>query len=131
VLAGSGEQVVIHNLSATGFLMETSAELVEGDALQVELPEHGSTPAAVSWKKDSFYGCEFAVPVPTSAISASLLRNPISSTQSAPQPGMGFSNQTPVEGQGDRGTFRASVLVISGLSVALWLLISLLAVFLV
>ena len=34
-LAESGDEVIIHNLSVTGFLIETSADLTCGEALHV------------------------------------------------------------------------------------------------
>ena len=48
-LAGSGVDVVIHDLSADGMLVETSASLRKGARLEVELPEAGATLAKVVW----------------------------------------------------------------------------------
>lgn len=74
---------LIHNLSETGLLLETSAELQVGDALQVDLPHFGTTTAIVIWARGSFAGCEFATGVSKAAVSAALLRAPV---QAAPPP---------------------------------------------
>ena len=76
-------EALIHNLSETGLLLETSAELEVGEALQVELPQAGTTTAIVVWARGSFAGCEFAKRVSKAAVSAALLRAPV---QAAPPP---------------------------------------------
>lgn len=68
---------LIHNLSETGLLLETSADLQVGEMLQVDLPHAGATTALVIWNRDRFVGCEFASPVSRAAMSAALLRNPV------------------------------------------------------
>ena len=76
--SGSGKtaQVVIHNLSTTGLLIETSAELGESETLEVSLPEVGTIAASVIWKSDALYGCQFARPISEGAVAAALLRAP-------------------------------------------------------
>lgn len=70
---GSGA-VTVHNISATGLLLETSAELVEGDSLVVELPHAGETPAQVVWANAPMFGCQFAQPISGAALSAAQLQ---------------------------------------------------------
>jgi len=76
-LADGGEEVVIHDISHTGLLLETTALLTERQALDVELPEVGIVQANVVWRSSRFVGCRFASPVSQAAVSAALLRNPI------------------------------------------------------
>ena len=70
-------EALIHNLSESGLLLETSAELQVGEALQVELPHAGTTTAVVVWTRGGFAGCEFAKRVSKAAVSAALLRAPV------------------------------------------------------
>lgn len=75
--SGDSTEALIHNLSETGLLIETSVELQVGESLQVELSHAGITSALVIWSRGQLVGCEFAAPVSSAAISAALLRNPI------------------------------------------------------
>ena len=72
-------RVVIHDLSLTGFLMETQAKLSTGERLEVDLPEWGAAEAEIVWHSGAFFGCKFNQPISSAAISAALLR-------SAPRP---------------------------------------------
>lgn len=76
-------EALIHNLSETGLLLETSAGLQVGEALQVELPHAGTITALVVWARGRFAGCEFATHVSKAAVSAALLRAEV---QAAPPP---------------------------------------------
>jgi hypothetical protein len=67
--------VTIHNLSTTGLLLETSAELQIGDTIEVQMPEIGPTPATVLWRDGCSCGCQFGRPLPRAAVSAALLRS--------------------------------------------------------
>jgi hypothetical protein len=71
---------MILDLSATGMLIETKADLATFEQLQLELPEVGPTVATVIWNSGDYYGCEFHQPLPTSAVSAALLRSPFDQT---------------------------------------------------
>ena len=73
-LQSTGSDVTIHDVSATGLLIETTAELAVFDDLEIELPEAGFTPALVVWSSGKFYGCQFKQRISQAAISASLLR---------------------------------------------------------
>lgn len=67
---------LIHNLSETGLLLETAAQLQIGELLQVDLPHAGTTTALVVWSRGSFIGCEFASPISKASVSAALLKSP-------------------------------------------------------
>jgi hypothetical protein len=74
-LRSTGEEVTIHDISAGGMLIETAAELEPFDALEIELPEVGITPALVVWNSGRYFGCEFKQKLSTGAVSAALLRS--------------------------------------------------------
>ena len=73
--SGKATDVLIHNISPTGLLMECAAELAPGETLEIELPEFGPTPATIVWASGRLFGCEFARPIPDAAISAAMLRS--------------------------------------------------------
>jgi transcriptional regulator with XRE-family HTH domain len=75
VVKGATGDVLIHDLSTGGMLIETSAKLALGDDLEVELPRTGAQNAQVVWSSGSYYGCRFAEPVAPGAVSAALLKS--------------------------------------------------------
>ena len=79
---GSPGTVTVHNISATGLLIETAVPLAEGDQFAVELPEAGEQTAQIVWASAPMYGCRFAEPLTTAALSAAQLRG----EASAPSP---------------------------------------------
>ena len=112
-LAGSGDEVVIHDLSPGGILVETSASLRKGARLEVDLPELGATQARVVWNSGDYFGCQFDKPIPKAALSAALLRNPF-------KPAAGESADDFVD---DRAPFAVRMRVILGSAALLWALI--------
>ncbi|MFC4294442.1 helix-turn-helix domain-containing protein [Novosphingobium tardum] len=72
---GDVADVAIHNISSTGLLLETTAELEVGETIELDLPHGGSNPARVIWASGALYGCQFEVPVSTGALSAAELRS--------------------------------------------------------
>jgi transcriptional regulator with XRE-family HTH domain len=74
-VSGEVTDVLVRNLSATGLLIETAAELQVGDELEVDLPETPRALAKVVWAGDGLFGCAFDSPLPHSAISAAQLRS--------------------------------------------------------
>lgn len=69
-------EVLIHNLSTTGALIATTAELAVDDRIELDLPHAGQRAASVVWSDDGLYGCHFEEPLTRAAISAALLRSP-------------------------------------------------------
>ncbi len=69
-------QVLIHDLSLTGLLIETSAGLSAGERIDVEIPDAGLTEAKVVWNSGRFFGCEFRRAIPPAALSSAILRSP-------------------------------------------------------
>ncbi len=74
---GEGTIVIIHNLSATGMLIETASELAIGQQLMVALPEAPDVAAVIVWRSDALAGCRFAQPLSRATLSAAQLRNPL------------------------------------------------------
>ena len=121
-LAGSGTEVVIHDLSSDGMLVETAVSLKKGARLQVELPEAGATIARVVWNSGDYFGCQFDKPIPKAALSAALLRNPFEPS-AAPQAVEDASDEEAVDFIDDRAPFAVRMRVILGSAAVLWALI--------
>ena len=121
-LAGSGVDVVIHDLSADGMLVETSASLRRGARLEVELPEAGATVAKVVWNSGDYFGCQFDKPIPKAALSAALLRNPFEPA-AAPLSVEQSADEATADFVDDRAPFSVRMRVILGSAVVLWALI--------
>lgn len=73
--SGDATDVVVRNLSSTGLLIETAAELRVDDKLEVDLPETPRSAARVVWAGKDLFGCAFDRPLPRSALSAARLRS--------------------------------------------------------
>lgn len=73
---GSGHTgaVLVHDISATGMLVECDAALPEGETIEVDLPQAGPTLARIAWQSGQFHGCEFATPLSEAALSAARLK---------------------------------------------------------
>ena len=69
-------EVIIHDLSLAGLLIETSAGLAAGERIDVDIPEAGPSEAKVVWSSGRFYGCKFRRPLPPAALSSAILRSP-------------------------------------------------------
>lgn len=75
--ADKSTKVLVHDLSQTGILIQTEAELAEGEAIQVELPDGEARDANVVWASDGLFGCEFERPISQAVMSAALLKAPV------------------------------------------------------
>jgi hypothetical protein len=87
--ASTGSQaaeILIHNLSSTGMLLETPIELAGNDGIDVDIPEVGTVRANIVWSSESFYGCQFERPMSRAAVSAAMLRSPSDWAASDPLP---------------------------------------------
>lgn len=72
--SGPASEVVVHDLSSGGMLIESAESLAIGETLAVELPRSGAHMAVVVWSSTRFYGCRFVEPLPSAAMSAALLK---------------------------------------------------------
>jgi hypothetical protein len=119
----SAARVVVHNLSATGLLIEADLALEVGDEFEVELPEAGTTRAEVVWRSDDFCGCEFATPLATAIVSAARLRSmPVEHTHPTPERMVpGTVGAISIEADPNALTPRQKLLLTGGLALACWL----------
>ena len=67
-------QVMIHDLSLTGALLETSIPMLVGAIFELEFPQAGLVEAEVVWSSGEFYGVQFSLPIAPSVLSAALLQ---------------------------------------------------------
>ncbi|WP_338466313.1 helix-turn-helix domain-containing protein [Novosphingobium sp. ZN18A2] len=68
-------RVTLHNISRSGLLLETEAELAEGESIEVDLPLAGVTSATIIWASGRLFGCQFDSPVSEAVLSAAQLRS--------------------------------------------------------
>ncbi|MDE8654393.1 helix-turn-helix domain-containing protein [Novosphingobium album (ex Liu et al. 2023)] len=75
--SGEAANVLVHNVSTTGLLVESDIALTVGEAIALELPEAGATLAHVIWTSGRLFGCQFDTPIGTAALSAARLRSAV------------------------------------------------------
>lgn len=80
---GESGNVLIHNGSTTGLLLQSSQGLQVGDRLEVDLPYVGATTAEIVWASGDMFGCQFAEPISQAALSAAQLRSEAVSADAA------------------------------------------------
>jgi len=126
-------EVVVHDLSVTGLLIEAAVDLQTGEGLTVELPGPGAVDAVVVWRSGNYFGCEFAKRIPNAALSAASLRSahqPQPRPRPRPQDDVEFTLARPAsksEGAhpADSLSPRRKLLVLLGLSLASWAFVAL------
>ncbi|MCP5379304.1 MAG: PilZ domain-containing protein [Novosphingobium sp.] len=69
-------RILILNLSRTGLLLQTSAELQVGEEIQIAIPEAGAVNAKVVRQDGDQFGAMFELPITKAAVSAVLLVSP-------------------------------------------------------
>ena len=74
---GEGVPVTIHNISATGILLECDIPIGVDEELRIELPRAPGTMAHVVWTSGHFAGCRFAAPLDKAVLSAARLRSAV------------------------------------------------------
>jgi PilZ domain len=133
VVADSGAEIVIHDISATGLLIETAQDLAEGETLLIDLPERGATAATIVWRSGHFFGCRFELSIPVAAVSAALLRSPgAASRSSEPMQLPGTVADATIEVEeacppDDRYPLRTRALAVVGLAGLTWALVGMVA----
>lgn len=76
-------EALIHDLSETGLMIETTVPLTVGEIISFDLPIAEGAEARVVWKDGARHGCEFLTPIPKGAVSAALLQGAPESFDSA------------------------------------------------
>lgn len=89
--SGHAARVMIHNVSASGLLIETPVPLAEGERIDIVLPQLGPTPARVVWNSGALFGCRFDQPLPQAGLSALQLR---AETEAPPPPATTSAGET-------------------------------------
>ncbi len=75
--SGDEATVLVHNVSATGLLLESPVALAVGERIGIELPNAGASWAKVVWVSGNIYGCQFEKPVSAATLSAAQLRSAV------------------------------------------------------
>lgn len=86
--SGAAMNVVVHDLSETGLLLQTSGQLSVGERIEVVLPHAGPTEAKVVWASNEFFGCKFEKRISRATLSASQLLSgpPVAAAEDGAQP---------------------------------------------
>jgi hypothetical protein len=74
--------IQIHNLSRTGMLVGSTADVFVGTEIEVEMPGGARHRAEVVWRDTDLFGCRFIKPLSQATLSAALLR----AAPTGPQP---------------------------------------------
>lgn len=82
--AHGATEVLVHNISASGLLLESRLPLAPNEEIAIELPHAGTTAARVVWASGQLYGCEFDVALSAGALSAVELRSTVSRDIASP-----------------------------------------------
>lgn len=73
--SGDTARVLVHNISASGLLLESEVALGRNERIDVDLPRAGTIPARIIWVSGSYYGCQFDAAISTAVLSAAQLRS--------------------------------------------------------
>lgn len=84
--SGQTAQVLIHNVSTTGLLLESPVALAEDERIGLALPQVDTALARVVWMSETFYGCRFETPLPESVLAALELYSPVSGKPATGKP---------------------------------------------
>lgn len=76
-VSGGAAAVQIHNLSATGLLIECAAALDDDETIAIDLPHAGPTLARVVWSSGRLHGCQFARPLAKAILNAAELHGAV------------------------------------------------------
>lgn len=72
---GAEIAALVHNISATGMLVESRVALEIGEVIEVDLPHSGKTATRVIWISGDLSGCQFEMPISSATLSAAELRS--------------------------------------------------------
>jgi hypothetical protein len=132
LLAASGEKpgnglidVTVHDLSTSGFLVETQAPLSVGSEILLDIPGAGSVAAEVAWNSGNFFGGQFAKPLSPAAVTAAFAASrvvwPNFTTGSSHDRQQPAATPAPAELQDpQRHPLQTRFRIIVGMSLLLW-----------
>ena len=75
--SGASAEILVHDISTTGLLLESAVPLGIDEKIGIELPHAGTTWATVIWTSGKLFGCQFETPISTGALSAAQLRSAV------------------------------------------------------
>ncbi len=124
--------VVVHDISAHGFLAQATAKLPVGSEVWLELAGIGRVTAKVRWRGSSTMGCEFVTPISSEALAATVSESKViwpnfpANRSATPAPAPAVSPAAPVRqpvAADGRWPFWGRAAFILGSSVLLWSLL--------
>jgi transcriptional regulator with XRE-family HTH domain len=89
--SGAAANVLVHNVSATGLLIESDVALMPDETIEIDLPHAGPTLARIVWASGRLFGCQFEAPVSAAALSAAQLRSAVAAPVGLAPPSGGES----------------------------------------
>jgi PilZ domain len=129
-VAGEGGNVLVHDISVSGLLIEAPTGLAIGEFITVELLHDHTATAKVIWSSGNFHGCEFTRQISPGTVSASLLQSPGERCSPAATPA--YPSRMPsTEPEGEDDSHRGSlptgarIQIVIAITSVLWLLIGL------
>ena len=75
--SGASTDILVHDISATGLLLESPVPLTIDERIGIDLPEAGVTGAKVVWTSGKLFGCQFETPISAASLSAAQLRSAV------------------------------------------------------
>lgn len=75
--SGGAADILVHDISVTGLLLESPVPLMVEERIAVDLPHAGATWARVVWTSGRLYGCQFHSPISAATLSAAQLRSAV------------------------------------------------------
>jgi hypothetical protein len=130
-VAGQGGNVLVHDISVSGLLLEAQTALAIGEFFTVELLHDYTASAKVIWSSGNFHGCEFTRQVSPGTVSAALLQSPPEHQPIQPPVGQVVAPSSALEAEApneaDRGSLSTSarIQIVIATTLGLWLLIGL------
>ncbi len=86
---GLEANVIIHNISAAGLLLETELDLAAGERLTLDLAQAGAVDAIIVWQSRTLFGCAFETALSEAALAAARLQG----HETPPTPGLSPEQQ--------------------------------------
>lgn len=83
--SGNSAEILVHDISTTGLLLESPLELAMDERISVDLPQIGNVWARVIWSSGKLFGCQFHTPISNAALSAAELRSAVNQPVQVPQ----------------------------------------------
>lgn len=77
----SDAEVLVHNISTTGLLLEGDIRLALNDDFEVAFPHGETVVATVNWVSQRLRGCMFRIPVSDATLDAAMLHNAVATNQ--------------------------------------------------